>query len=395
MTTTTLSRLIDYPHAAVFDKSPVDELVFRLNHPDGATWVIADAIMTAFAGATETIYDLSELTVAELADGLEADGFLVTEKQANYLSLSALVLVEGSGDESVSNGNRVIGYTSLMWVLLGGYAGVLREASAQVIQALRQMIITQAEGEWLDLWGKLYGVPRRQDETDQHYAPQIPKEAFRLRESPIAIEEAVKDATGKTIKIEEPWGSIFRLDGSTLSGPDKFQDGERVGYFFIQPTSTSPIDWSDVLSVINRNRAAGIVVLPPFARNKVSISASIIGVIESSVTSIHTREQSYDDRTLLDYSLIEDVPILNIPARHRRTIRHVSESTPHAGWLETSWPDYEWTDITYRVESRSYRSYRVYKYEVNYESQFWLDMPWPDTSWRDFNVLIESTHTRS
>lgn len=391
----TLSRLIGYPHAAVFDKAPIDELVFRLSHPSGATWTVSEAVMSATAGATTTTYDLSSLTVAQLVTELQADGYVVTEVAGAYANMSALVLVEGSGDQGTSNGDRVTGYTSLMWVLMGGYAGVIRDAGVQVIQALRQMIITQAEGEWLDLWGKIYGIGRTQAETDQHYAPRIPKEAFRLRESPIAIEEAIFDATGKVVRIEEPWGNIFRLDGSKISGPDKFQDGSHIGYFLIQPTSPTPIDWSDVMPVIDRNRAAGVLVLPPFTRNRMEIDANIVGTVHSAITSIHTRDQKYEDRTLLDYSLIEDVPILNHPLLRKQTVRHVSWSTANSGWLESSWPDTPWSDSSYSVGARNYRSYRVYKFEVFYESRFWEDLVWPDVTWNDFNVLIGSSHTRS
>lgn len=392
---TILKRLTGYPHAAVFDKAPAEEQVFRLRHADGATWSIADAVMTVRAGgAAGTDYDLAALTVGELAAELEADGYQVTGLSGGFSGLSALVLVERDGEQGESNGDRVTGYTSLMWALMGGYGVVLRRASAQVLQALRQMVITQAETEWLDLWGKLYNEGRRQNESDASYAPRIPKEAFRLRESPIAIEEAVKDATGKTIRIEEPWSNVFRLDGSLLSGPDKLQDGNRVGYFLIQPTSTVPIDWTDVLPVINRNRAAGVLVLPPFARNRFEADGSTGGAINSCVTSTHSREQKYEDRTLLDYSNIEDIPILNNPARHRQEIRHQSESTAN-GWIDNIWQEILWPDSSYYVESYHFRSYRLYQTELAYVDQYWLDMLWFQETWSEFNVVIESLHTRS
>ena len=391
---TIFKRLTSYPHAAVFNKAPAQEVVFRLRHPDGASWVVADAVMVARGGIAETTYDLASTTVAGLAAQLESDDFVVSGLSPEFSALSALVLVEGTGDEGLSNGDQVFGYTSLMWALMGGYGVVLREASAQIVQALRQMVITQAEGEWLDLWGTLYNEGRRQGESDASYAPRIPKEAFRLRESPIGIEEAVKDATGKTIRIEEPWGDIFRLDHSLLSGPDKFQDGTRVGYYLIQPTSTTPLDWSDVMPVIDRNRAAGVVVLPPFSRNRFGVDATDNGVVHASITSIHTRKTLYEDRTLLDYSLIEDIPILNYKARHRQEIRHVSGYAV-TGWPDLPWPFDPWFEGPYFVQSYYFRSYRVYGTHVRYESQFWTDEPWINMTWEDFNVRISMAHSRS
>ncbi len=379
-TNSTLKRMVDYPHAAVFDKAPHETIVFRLSHPDRAQWQILEAVMYVVSGASSQTYSLEEFTLGELAAALTDDGYTVSDLSGDNAALSAMVLIEGIGDQAQSNGDRVYGYTSLMWVLMDGYASEVRDAGQQVVQALRQMIITQAEGEWLDLFGTLYDVQRRQAEDDTAYQPRIPKEAFRLRESPIAIEEAVFDATGKVIKIEEPWKNIFRLDGSTLSGPDKFQDGERVGYFLIQPTATQPIDWSDVLPIVERNRAAGIVVLPPFSRNVSHVDAGIAGTIDSARTSTHTRHTRYEDRTLLDFSKIEDIPILNIPAWHGRFIQHLSESAH---------------DAPYVIDSLHVRSYRVFDSVSVYQGQYWVNAAWQDIAWTELNVVIDSSHTRS
>lgn len=390
---TILERLVAHPHAAVFDKSPGSVLAFRLQHPDKAAWSIADAVLTARAGASTSTYQLGDLTVGGVAAALASNGFAVIGLSSELAPLSALVLVEGEGSELVSNGDHLQAYTSLLWVLMGSYAGELRLAGRQVIEALRQMVITQAEGEWLDLWGRLYNEARRQADTDATYAARIPREAFRLRESPIAIEEAVKDATGKVIRIEEPWNDIFRLDESLLSGPAKLQDGSRTGYFLLQPTSATPIDWSDVLPVIHRNRAAGIMVLPPFARNRTETAANIDGTVHFGISRVHARQQPYEDRALLDYSNIEDIPILNHSARHRKEVRHVSESSA-LGWMESTWPTEQWSDSPYKVESYYFRSYRLYTIEVNYTDQYWPEQRWLEPAWPE-DVIITSAHTRT
>lgn len=395
--TTILNRLTDYPHSAVFDKTPEETLLFRLRHPNGVKWTVADEVMTVNAVTVVNTYNLSLLTVGELASRLTADGYEVTELVASTAKLTALVILEGEGDQGVSNGDRVLGYTSLMWVLMASYAGVLREVSRQVVQALRQMIITQAEGEWLDLWGKLYGIQRRQGEGDTAYQPRIPKEAFRLRESPIAIEEAVKDITGKTIRIEEPWEDVFRLDTSVLSGPDRFPDGERIGYFFIQPTSAKPIDWTDVLPVIERNRAAGIVTLPPFCRIASHTIAGISGKVDFGIISNHLREMKYEDRALLDYSTIEEQAIINHEAFHGQVVSHYSHVVL-TGWPDAPWPDSEWSDSGFIVGSARSRSYRQFLFDVHYTDDLWADVAWADAIWEGavpFEPKIRSAHTRS
>lgn len=258
---TALQRLLNNIHAAVFDKGAAAESAFRLRHANGAVWSVADRVLTVQAGsAAPTVHALDAVTVGQLAATLSLAGYQITGLSSEFSGLSALVLVEGSGDQGVSNGDLVQGYTSLLWVLLAGYAGETLAAKEQIQQALRQMIITQAEAEWLDLWGALYGVPRGVGELDPAYAARIPREAFRVRNNARSIEIAILDATGYDVRIEEPWRDIFRLDESTLSGPHKLYDGITIGYHLIRPVAIGAVDWDVVLPVVERNKSAGIIV---------------------------------------------------------------------------------------------------------------------------------------
>lgn len=257
----TLQTLLHHVHGAVFDKAPAAETVFRLRHPDGAQWAVSDRVLTARAGALERTYALGSLTVAQLADALVADGFQVVDLSSRFTALLGVVLVEGEGGENVSNGDRLEGFTSLLWVLMTGYAAETMAAREQVRQALRQMVITQAENEWLDVWGLLYGVQRGPGELDANYATRIPREAFRMRNNARAIERAVFEATGFDVRINEPWREIFRLDDSALSGGSKLYDGGTVGYHLIRPEALDDtVDWTKVLPVINRNKPAGVII---------------------------------------------------------------------------------------------------------------------------------------
>ena len=80
-----------------------------------------------------------------LAAQLVTDGFTVESLSSQFLGLSAVVLVEGSGDQGQSNGDHITGFTSLLWVLLSGYADEVLGAREQVRQALLQMVIGTAE----------------------------------------------------------------------------------------------------------------------------------------------------------------------------------------------------------------------------------------------------------
>lgn len=276
---TALQNLLKYPHAAVFDKSPAQELALRVRHHEGVGWVIADEVLTLTVGDDVRQYDLAQYTFGSLAQRLEQDGFEVPTLAGHWGGRSALAAVEGRGHQYESNGDHIYAFTSLLWAMMSGYAAEVRLQRRAVVEALRQMVMTQAEGEWLELWGSLYGVVRLPGELDSDYAARIPKEAFRIRVNALAIENAIKEYTGKDVAIEEPWGSMFRLDVSALSGAHRFYDGSNVGYHILRPVSRDSIEWEDVLAVIERNRAAGVVVLPPEVRLSGAVDASIDGAM--------------------------------------------------------------------------------------------------------------------
>lgn len=185
-------------------------------------------------------------------------------------------------------GPALHGFTNLLYSFLSGYAREVRALRQQIPEAIKQMVIPDAEDEWLDLHGGLYNVPRRQGESDVAFAPRIPEEVFRKRINAMAIEQAVLDITGKDIVIEEPWGSMLRLDVSQLSGGDAFYSGGEIGYHLLRPVSYVPITWEDVLPVIERNRAAGVVVLPPETRIRDLVSAVIDGTVLTGKTAIYS-----------------------------------------------------------------------------------------------------------
>jgi hypothetical protein len=394
---TVLQRLLKYPHAAVFDKDPVGELAFTLRHAGIARWSIADRVFIAAVGDDEFAYDMGEFTVGELADALRDDGFDVLAPDASLLPLSSLVLVEGSGSQGESNGDRVLAFTSLLWVLLSAYAGEVTEAGRQVREALRQMIIWQAEGEWLDLWGALYGESRIQGELDAAYAPRIPREAFRIRCNARGIELAIRDATGYDVRIEEPWTQIFTLDQSLLSGPDKFYDGDYIGYHLIKPTARVNIDWPAVRAVIDRNRAAGVLVLGP--------ELTFGAVTEFGDPVVHfggaqhlSAIAPYEDRFFLDRSELDgDYSIPNHDLLHRQERRHRSSSVmPGLSWGGFAWePDLSWTD-RYVVLAEFSRDYRSHGSATEYRFAWAPMVSWEsyEGAWSDNSPAILMGHTR-
>jgi len=381
--TSALQRLLKYPHAAVFDKAPGAVIGFRLSHEDGATWRVYDGTLYAAAGEVERQYELSDLTVGGVASALAADGFTVSSLSPDVSRLSALVLVEGEGGWLVSNGDRVFAFTSLLWVLLSSYAGEVTAAGLQVREALRQMVMHQAEGEWLDLWGALYNVPRKAGEGDAAFTLRIKAEAFRVRVNARGIEQAILDDTGFDVRIEEPWREIFFLDESLLSGPHKLYDGINVGYHLIRPEARSVVDWPSVQAVIERNRAAGVLVLQSRSVLGFHIDGSGAGLITAGHNRRFVADVLYESRALLDFMMIEDVSIPNRAAAHIRGNGNISHVVVDPA--------------SYVVGSAWERTYRYYRFAVSYSGQYWgypLSWTTPDATWSE-SAVVSSAHTRS
>jgi hypothetical protein len=301
---TSLSKLAKYPHNAVFDVDPHGDHAFILGHENECSWSIADGILSVNNGENSFLYDLQFFTVGTLASALIIDGFQVSNVSAEFVQLNACVLIEGSG--SSISGGAIKGFTNLLYAFFGGYAKEIREAGKQVKNAITQMVIADAEGEWLDVWGGLFSQKRRQNQQDVDYSIEIPREAFRERVNALAIEKAIFEITGKVVRINEPWELMFRLSESQLSGTHKFYNGNEVGPFILQPVSDIPIDWADVLPIIERNKAAGVIVLEPEVRPTLIWNTPIDGTIYMVMTEIQFQMINGGQEGRLSYLRLSD-----------------------------------------------------------------------------------------
>lgn len=297
---TTIARLLPHPHRAVFDKSADEALAFTINRDGGLLWSIAEHQLTVVTADRTYQYDLSLFTVGSLINRLKADRFTVAYHTSILFGRSAMVLIESSGDTNTSNGDRVMGFTSILWALYSAYSIELRRAKLQVVQAIRQMIIWQSEGEWTDVWGSLFGISRDEAEADPHYANRIPREAFRLRVNKYAIEMAIRDLTGRKVFIGETWPDMFRLDESKLSGTSRFVSDEQYRYGYIQPLAKELFDWDGVLEVIHRNKAAGVIVLPPRVEVSYFVDSALAGLIKYGILAHYGAIVRIDDGVRLD-----------------------------------------------------------------------------------------------
>jgi hypothetical protein len=286
-------RLLRHPHRAVFDKAPASLPVIRFDRSyDGSLrWAIHDnTTLEVELGGVSTFHSLEDHTVFSLVGSIRAQGITLGIVNSEFSPLSAMVLVDDSGQPR-SDRDPVLGYTSLLWVLLRSYTRELAVASYQVQQALRQMVLWQAEGYWLDYYGELYGIPREPGESDRSMQVRLPQEVTQGRVNGYAIEQAIKGSTGKDIEIREPWKLMFRLDESRLSDAHHLHDGH-YSYHVIQPVARAPTDFIDVLRVIDRNRAAGVLVSAPVIEMPaalVPVTAESDYVVYSGCTDVHAQ----------------------------------------------------------------------------------------------------------
>jgi hypothetical protein len=297
----TLKRLLKHPHRAVFDKSPDAGVAFLLHRDGGLSWSVFDGQMTVTTPARTYSYTLASYTIGSLINRLKVDGFDPVQPSFAFFGRSALILVEGEGDTNNSNGDQVMAFRSMLWALYSAYAPELRIAKEQVVQAIRQMIIWQSEGEWTDVWGNLFGISRDDAELDPRYAARIPKEAFRLRVNKYAIEMAIRELTGRKVFIQETWPDMFRLDESRLSGTSRFPSADQYRYGYIQPFARELFDWTGVLEVIERNKAAGVIVLPPLVQISELVQGRLDGTTMMGILAAYGALVKTNDDVRLDW----------------------------------------------------------------------------------------------
>lgn len=230
----------------VFDYDPERFLALRINYDGtGLKWSVSECVLTtAVTGGSGVNLSINLLnyTLRELVDFIAAQpGYsVISLATSQNRSLAARVLIDGSGDIALSNGDHLYAYSSLTWVYLESVGAELCLAKSQIPEAIRQMAITTAESEWLDELGAYYGVPRQQSELDTSYGPRIIAEVVRPRSNNVAMEAAISYYTGQTTKVTDviEYGDAFPLYNGAVSHNSAYryqaQAAPRYGLFDVQ-----------------------------------------------------------------------------------------------------------------------------------------------------------------
>jgi len=253
-----VEKLLGYLNR-VFDKGPDAALALRLRYDGSAmSWTVADGVLTTtVTGGTGAALrvDLAGFTVGTLSVFLAAQpGYTVPfVDTGELLGLSALALIDATGDQAQSNGDHLTAFRSVLWSYMTGQATELTSSRAAIGEALLQIAATTASDTWVDEHGGYYGIPRRNGEADAPYAARMVAEITSARGNGVAIAEAIRLATtGISAKVTDY--ATITVSGGGVGSYGLFDADVEVGV-------DSPLDQvqinSNTLSIIEAMRDAG------------------------------------------------------------------------------------------------------------------------------------------
>jgi hypothetical protein len=302
----------------VFSRDPLPFLAFRLRC-DGSdmTWQVTDGVLTTSpvgGTAAPLTIDLSAYTLWGLVTYLvDQPGYSVP--YGNYQAsknLSALVLIEASGEMLASNGDHVYAYTSVNWARLEAWAEQLQIAANQIPLMPAEMSTTTADGSWLDFIGNVYDVPRASGEADAQYGPRIIIETLRPKSNNIAIAEAIKAYTGQAAQVNDVvqyngftplYNSGINFDGTheyNATGTVEYNLFDvTTGYDLLQTQDITNLT-AIVTSIINKMRSAGCflrnLIIAPFSalEDQASVASDAESTLALTCTYTYGGTYNYD-----------------------------------------------------------------------------------------------------
>jgi hypothetical protein len=304
-------RLLGYLNR-VFSKDPARVLALQISYQEEMAWEVQDGILTTTVSSgqgTSLTIDLSQYTFATLVDFIAAQpGYTTPFLNASAAGISALALLDATGDISQSNGGNLYAYTSALYAYLEANAAEL-ELAAQQIKALpAEMSTTTADTIWLDFLGTYYKVPRLPNEPDAAYGPRIIAQVLRPMGNNVAMEIAISTFTGQVTTVTDvvTWGSTTNLynGASTHNGAIDYSASAvplyglfdvEYGYDIINGSDITSFA-ATVTSLINTLRDAG-THLRSLALQGSDISDSLTAPTDGEALSLELEYSASDELT--------------------------------------------------------------------------------------------------
>ncbi|USL89503.1 baseplate protein [Bacillus phage vB_BceH_LY2] len=155
----------------------------------------------------------------------------------------------------------------------------LSDAEQQALESKFQMTLDHSTEEWLDFYGKIFGVIRKDNENDEQYRARIKKYIKLERSTVPAIIEAIKDYLqdpNSHVRIYEPHTNIFHLNSSKLNSSDHL-----MGKYYTFAIIDIILDRQfppGLLDVINEFKPAGVLYRITYKPNGDNENATVVDI---------------------------------------------------------------------------------------------------------------------
>lgn len=147
----------------------------------------------------------------------------------------------------------------------------LKDAETDALEGRIVMLLTTSTGQWLDQYGDIFGVTRRDDEEDDDYRERIISYVNLERGTIPAIQAALIDYLQDPmlgVDIYEPYNNIFTLNKSKLNGIDGLL-GEYYTFAVINVILDKPqTDIDGIERVLEAFKPAGVTHRVTYSPNK-------------------------------------------------------------------------------------------------------------------------------
>lgn len=168
----------------------------------------------------------------------------------------------------------------------------LTEAEQDAIEGKIVMSLESATGRWLDQYGDLFGVIRKDNEIDDVYRRRIINYVLLKRGTIPAIKDAIREFLQdfeSHIEIYEPYNNIFFLNRSKLNGKDHFL-GEYYTFAVIDIKFARAFP-PDIIDIINEFKPAGVRVFLTYRPSAYNPKAPIVELplASSEIQETNTR----------------------------------------------------------------------------------------------------------
>jgi hypothetical protein len=145
--------------------------------------------------------------------------------------------------------------------ILSALEDEIKDAEAEAIGSKVLMSLKTSTGEWLNKYGNIFGVLRRDNELDEAYRSRISDYILLERGTIPAIKQAIRtffQDSEMYVDVYEPYKNIFFLNRSKLNGPDHL-----LGHYYTVAVIDIKIAAEfppELIGIIKEFKPAGVTV---------------------------------------------------------------------------------------------------------------------------------------